>query len=43
MTAAEQAAEVTTQEAVHTRALIIGTGFSGSVWPSICSSGAWTS
>jgi cation diffusion facilitator CzcD-associated flavoprotein CzcO len=29
MTVAEQAAEGTTQEAVHTRALIIGTGFSG--------------
>ena len=29
MTVAEQAAEGTTQKAVHTRALIIGTGFSG--------------
>ena len=29
MTVAEQAAETTTQQPVHTRALIIGTGFSG--------------
>ena len=29
MTVAEQSAEGTTQKAVHTRALIIGTGFSG--------------
>ena len=29
MTVAEQAVEGTAQEAVHTRALIIGTGFSG--------------
>ena len=29
MTVAEQAPEGTTQKAVHTRALIIGTGFSG--------------
>jgi cation diffusion facilitator CzcD-associated flavoprotein CzcO len=29
MTVAEQAAENTTQQPVHTRALIIGTGFSG--------------
>ena len=29
MTVAEQSAKGTTQKAVHTRALIIGTGFSG--------------
>ncbi len=29
MTVAEQAAETSTQQPVHTRALIIGTGFSG--------------
>ena len=43
MTVVEQAAENTAQQPVHTRALIIGTGFSALVWPSNCSGATSTS